>query len=245
VGQKEKSARVCAKRTRTRLFQDLGHSWHVNVWAGAESGVTECGGRSALLTTSGKHGALYAKDRDIPMSAVLSGSGPGILGSESCRPTQSLRLMSPTTRLGAALDFSQGRGTTKKPFVKASTISLFHMPLNMGSTFARTWDAIRSAHADDGGFLVLSHDDSAWHAEHLFAVAKDLPGAEMVQLSGNFLTKVFEGPYSDAKKWCTEMERYVQAKGKALDTLYFFYTTCPKCAKHYGKNYVVGVAKVR
>ncbi len=25
----------------------------------------------------------------------------------------------------------------------------------------------------------------------------------------------------------------------------FFYTTCPRCAKHYGKNSVVGVAKVR
>ena len=36
-------------------------------------------------------------------------------------------------------------------------------------------------------------------------------------------------------------------KGKHLDldTTYFFYTTCPRCAKHYGKNYVVGVAKVR
>ena len=26
--------------------------------------------------------------------------------------------------------------------------------------------------------------------------------------------------------------------------LYFFYTTCPKCAKYYGKNYVVLVAQV-
>ncbi len=40
------------------------------------------------------------------------------------------------------------------------------------------------------------------------------------------------------------MERYVHEKGKQLDTIYFFYTTCPRCAKHYGKNYVVGVAKV-
>jgi hypothetical protein len=29
------------------------------------------------------------------------------------------------------------------------------------------------------------------------------------------------------------------------ETLYFFYMTCPKCAKHYGKNYVVAVAKVK
>jgi hypothetical protein len=131
-----------------------------------------------------------------------------------------------------------------KPFVRASTISLFHVPLNMGSTFARTFDAITKAHADNGGFLVLSHDDSAWHAEHLFAVTKDVPGAEMVRLTGDFMTKVFEGPYSQAREWCAEMERHVEAQGKHLDKMYFFYTTCPRCAKHYGKNYIVGVAQV-
>jgi hypothetical protein len=132
-----------------------------------------------------------------------------------------------------------------KPFVRASTISLFHVPLNMGSVFRRTFEAIEQAHAAHGGFLVLSHDDSAWHAEHLFAVAQPVPGADMVHLSGEFLTKVFEGPYSDARTWCGDMERHVRAKGRQLDTMYFFYTTCPKCAKHYGKNYVVGIAKVR
>lgn len=132
-----------------------------------------------------------------------------------------------------------------KPFVKASTTTFFHVPLNMGPVFTRTWKQIKDSHADTGGFLVLSHDDSAFHSEHLFAVAKDVPGAEMVRLSGDFVTKVFEGPFSDAAKWCAEMERQVQAKGKSLDTTYLFYTTCPKCAKHYGKNYVVGVAKIR
>jgi hypothetical protein len=132
-----------------------------------------------------------------------------------------------------------------QPFVKASTIGLFHVPLNMRSVFSRTREAIKDAHAENGSFLVLSHDDSAWHAEHLFAVARSVPGAEMVHLSGDFLTKVFEGPYSDARTWCAEMERHVRGKGKALETTYFFYTTCPRCAEHYGSNYVVGVAKVR
>jgi hypothetical protein len=119
------------------------------------------------------------------------------------------------------------------------------MPLNMGSVFARTWAAIKEAHADNGGFLVLSHDDSAWHAEHLFAVIRPVPGAETVTLSGDFLTKVFEGPYSDARRWCDQMQHYVESRLHKMETLYFFYTTCPKCAKYYGKNYVVAVAKVR
>jgi hypothetical protein len=131
-----------------------------------------------------------------------------------------------------------------KPFVKASTIGLFHMPLNMGKVFSRTWDAIREAHAEHGGPLVLSHDDSAWHAEHLFPVSQPVPGAEMAYLSGDFLTKVFEGPYSEARRWSDAMARYVEGQGRHLETTYFYYTTCPRCAKHYGKNYVVGVAKV-
>ncbi len=132
----------------------------------------------------------------------------------------------------------------RKPFVRASTTSVFHVPLNMGSVFAKTWSTIKSAQADTGGFLVLSHDESAWQAEHLFAVAKDVPGEVMVHLSGDFVTKVFEGPFSNAAKWCADMAKDVQARGKRLDIPYFFYTTCPRCAKHYGKNYVVGVAKV-
>ena len=131
-----------------------------------------------------------------------------------------------------------------KPFVKASTVSLFHVPLNMGSVFSRTYEAIKAAHADTGGVLVMSHDDSPWHAEHLFAVSGPVPGAEIVYLTGDFVTKVFEGPFSHARDWAGELERDVRAKGRTPDDTYFFYTTCPKCAKHYGKNYVVGVAKV-
>jgi hypothetical protein len=29
-----------------------------------------------------------------------------------------------------------------------------------------------------------------------------------------------------------------------MEKLYFFYTTCPKCAQVYGKNYVVLLAKI-
>jgi hypothetical protein len=40
------------------------------------------------------------------------------------------------------------------------------------------------------------------------------------------------------------MTDYVRERGKTLKKLYFFYTTCPKCAKYYGKNYVVLLAQI-
>jgi hypothetical protein len=66
----------------------------------------------------------------------------------------------------------------------------------------------------------------------------------MTSISGTVMTKVFEGPYKNIGKWAKEMYDYVKSKGKAVDKIYFFYTTCPKCAKAYGKNYVVVFAKV-
>ena len=133
-----------------------------------------------------------------------------------------------------------------KLFVKAKTKSLFHIPLNMGSVYPKTFDAIEQAHAANmDQFIVLSHDPSAWTAEHFFSVSKEVPGEEMVQMTGDYLTKVFEGPYKNAPKWEKEMKAFVESKGKHVKKTYFFYTTCPKCAKVYGKNYMVAVAELQ
>ena len=40
------------------------------------------------------------------------------------------------------------------------------------------------------------------------------------------------------------MKEYVAGGGCALEKLCFGCTTCPKCAKAYGENYVVLFAKV-
>ncbi len=131
------------------------------------------------------------------------------------------------------------------PFVRATTASFFHIPLNIGSVFKKTFARIQGVAASpENTYLILSSDLSAWRGEHLFLVTKEVPDSEMVRLSGTFLAKVFEGPYHEAKNWCGQMERYVKEQGRTLKTSYFFYTTCPKCAKHYGKNYVVGMAHV-
>ena len=133
-----------------------------------------------------------------------------------------------------------------KLFVKAKTRSIFHIPINMGSVFPKILSAIEKAHAmDEDEFIALSYDPSAWTGEHYFSVTKDVPGQEMVHLSGDYLTKVFEGPYKNAPKWEKQMETFVNSKGKQVKKTYFFYTTCPKCAKYYGKNYVVGVAEIQ
>jgi hypothetical protein len=132
-----------------------------------------------------------------------------------------------------------------KLFVRVTTRSLMHVPTNMGRVFGKAFAAIEKAKArDDEQFVVLSHELSPWAAEHFFAVERDVPGEEMVRLSGDYRTMVFEGPYKDAPKWEKALKAALAERGEDPAETYFFYTTCPKCAKAYGVNYVVGVAKI-
>ncbi|HRY31869.1 MAG TPA: hypothetical protein P5531_02765 [Bacteroidales bacterium] len=135
---------------------------------------------------------------------------------------------------------------TDKLFVKEHNPAIMHIPLGMGKMMKRVMGSIdkHQAITDMKDFVMLSHDPSPWKCEHLIGVNREVPGLRHERLSGQFLTKVYEGPYRDARKWCTDMQRYVAAEGKNLKKLYFYYTTCPKCAKVYGKNYVVGVAQL-
>lgn len=132
-----------------------------------------------------------------------------------------------------------------KLFVEAHTRSAFHIPINMGSVFSKVMNDIEKTQAfNEEEFIVLSRDPSAWESVHYFSVNKDVQDEKMTTISGDFVTKVFEGPYRDAPKWEKQMQEFVQNKGKEVKQTFFFYTTCPKCAKYYGKNYVVLVAEI-
>ena len=132
-----------------------------------------------------------------------------------------------------------------KLFVRATTRSLMHVPINMGTVFTRVQEHIEEAGAQDPeSYFVLSRDISASEGEHLFAVTCDVPGEEMTRISGEFITRVFEGPYRHAKTWFHEMETAAEAAGRKARQVYMFYTTCPRCARIFEKNYVVGVAEI-
>ncbi|MFA5928270.1 MAG: hydrolase [Candidatus Margulisiibacteriota bacterium] len=131
-----------------------------------------------------------------------------------------------------------------KLFVKDHLTSFLHIPLNTGQKIVKNLALIEKANAKAKYQLMLTDENSLWGADIYIDVAKDVPGAQMAKLSGTFLTKVFEGPYQNAGKWAQEMIKEVEGKGRKIKKLYFSYTTCPKCAKAYGKNYVVLFAQV-
>jgi hypothetical protein len=131
-----------------------------------------------------------------------------------------------------------------KPFMRDRTVSFMHIPLNMGKVMARMQKKAEEHNATAEDFILLSQEISPWHADHFYAVTKDIDGADMVHFSGQYYSKVYEGEFKDAGKWHQDLIDTVAKQNKEVKELYFYYTTCPKCAKTYGKNYVVGLAKI-
>jgi hypothetical protein len=132
----------------------------------------------------------------------------------------------------------------KRKFIKGHITSVFHIPINFGSVMGKLWTAAMDAKAVPKQPLWLSDDNSLWGSDIYIAVEKEVPGVENTELSGKFLTKVFEGEYKEMGNWIKQMEEYVKGKKKEIKKMYFFYTACPKCSKVYGKNYVVIFAQV-
>lgn len=132
-----------------------------------------------------------------------------------------------------------------KLFVLANTWSFLYIPLNFGRMMKRVSEHVQAAGAEpDAQRLVLSEESSPWRGKHYYAVTKHVPNEKTVTLSGTFVTKVFEGPFQNAGKWATEAKAYAESKGKKVARILFYYTTCPSCAKVYGKNYVVAFVQV-
>lgn len=131
-----------------------------------------------------------------------------------------------------------------KRFVKGSVCTLFYMPMNFGSVIRKLDAKIR----DEGGKIEdnmgLSDHTSKWNMDIYLSVDKEIPDLENIILSGKFYSKVYEGNFKETSKWCKDYEEIVKSKGLNVIKWYMWYTTCPKCAKKYGKNYVVIVGQV-
>lgn len=193
-----------------------------------------------------------------------------------------------------------------KPFVVDGTRCLFHVPLAFGNAVARAMKKIELSRAQvpKEDFMILSECSSPWWSDVFVSTSKHhVVGAEVTHISGLYLTKAFEGDYSNIGKWVREInDLVVKVKQASVEreeekkqereplptpyassmpheelellpivtkevvtkqeeedellpntkkvvkqkdgTIFFYYPTCPRCAKKYGKNYVVIFAKI-
>ena len=132
----------------------------------------------------------------------------------------------------------------KKMFVKKKVISFFHIPLNFGTVIKNIHKEIEEAKAGTKIPIVLSDEKSPFYSNVYVSTKKAISKELDVRVSGKFMTKVFEGPYKNMGKWTKEMNEYVKQHGRVVKQMYYYFTTCPECAKTYGKNYIVLFAEI-
>lgn len=131
-----------------------------------------------------------------------------------------------------------------KLFLKDHLLCLFYIPLGFDKLMKKNMEKISSAGALAKTPILLYDCTSLFGADAYIAIDKEVSGASLSHISGTFLTRVFEGDFKDSGKWAKEMGEYVKQQGQVMKKPYFFFTTCPSCAKVYGHNYVVLLAQV-
>lgn len=131
-----------------------------------------------------------------------------------------------------------------KRFIKDKVFTLFFMPINFGSVMTRIIKKVESVGAQILGWLCLSDHTSKWNMDIYLAVDREIPNAENIVLSGKYLSKVYEGDFSKTGEWCSDFKEYAKSQNVDIKKWFMWYTTCPKCAKKYGKNYVVIIGQI-
>jgi hypothetical protein len=138
----------------------------------------------------------------------------------------------------APWDGTQHQWSGKK-FIKDRICTLFYMPINFGRVMRRTDKLIKAAGGSVPDYLMLSDHTSKWNMDIYISVDKEIQGAQNTTLSGNFVGKVYEGPFTETGDWHKDFGKWCAAQNFKPAKTYMWYTTCPKCAKKHGKNFVV------
>lgn len=130
-------------------------------------------------------------------------------------------------------------------FVKGESLSVMYVPLNLGKVMTKVQKDIYLAKAGyEDRYLILSSDLNPFRSIHYFLVKGPVPSYLPQKIEGHYYCRVFDGPFKNTSTWMKDMDEELRQKGRSLKEVFLFYTTGPQCAKAYGHNYVVLLAKV-
>ena len=136
-----------------------------------------------------------------------------------------------------------------KPFIKAAIPTLFHIPFpkmieKRITKMMKMAEESNKMPENAEEILLLFTDPHPFKSELFLSVTGNVPNAENTTISGEFLTKVFDGSYNDALKFIKQMNSYLGKQGKTAKKYYIHYAYCPKCVRKFGHNYQLLFAEV-
>lgn len=130
-------------------------------------------------------------------------------------------------------------------FIKAKVKTFFHVPLNYGIVMRELQKQIVAQQGEVIDHLFLTYSKNLWTMEIMACVHQPIAHYDSIILDGTYTFKVYEGPLSDVEAWKKAFTSYIEKLYHFKpSTIYIWYTTCPDCAKKYGKNYVVLLTKI-
>lgn len=132
-----------------------------------------------------------------------------------------------------------------KLFIRDKVFCLLNMPLNFSKVMTRVMTKTEKHGATVPQGLCLSDHTSSWNMDIYLAVDKEIPEAENVKMTGKFYSRFYEGDFRKTGEWITDFKKQTTEKQLSTGKMYLWYTTCPQCAKIYGKNYVVILANIK
>lgn len=129
-------------------------------------------------------------------------------------------------------------------FLKDHVFALFHIPINFGNVLKKNISKLSKYEAHSKDPMILYECLSPFKAALFLSTEKQIPESNMVSLKGEFLSRVFEGDYKNIGTWNRQMRQIAHERSKQVKRMFVYYTTCPRCAQYYGKNYIVLLAQV-
>lgn len=137
-----------------------------------------------------------------------------------------------------------------KKFIKATVPTFFHIPLppmigNRITKMMKLAEDSKSLSENTEDILVLFTDPHAFMSEIYLSVTNEIPNAKNTTLSGNYISKVFDGAYNEIPKFIKQMDAYLQKRKEEAERYYVHYAYCPKCAKEAGHNFMVLFAQLK
>ena len=138
---------------------------------------------------------------------------------------------------------------TDMKFIKETIPEFFHIPSPnaIDKKITKMWSSIEKTDAmleNKDDTLILFHDPTPFRGEIFIAVSKEVPNENNVVLSGNFVSRVYDGGYNDISRFIKDMNSYLAESQKKAKDFYIHYAYCPKCAEKYGHNYMIIFAEV-
>jgi hypothetical protein len=136
-----------------------------------------------------------------------------------------------------------------KQFIKDTIPTFFHLPfppmINQKMTkMCKLVEDAKMVEVNKEDILILFRDPSAFKSEIYFSVTGPVATANNVTISGDFVSRVFSGPYNSVPKFIKQIDEYLAGQGKKAKDYYIHYAYCPKCAQKYGDNYMIIFAQV-